>query len=178
MMKDQLTLSLCRAEDLTAAQRAEIIELCAVAYEENFDTLFELLPDSTHVLAYLDGHLVSHAEWVTRWLAPEGYAPLRTAYVEAVATLPGFQGRGFATTVLQALSRHIQDFDMGALSPSEAAFYERLGWELWRGPLAIRTEAGLTDTPDEEVMILRLANTPTLNLDGRLTAEWRDGELW
>ncbi len=57
-------------------------------------------------------------------------------------------------------------------------YYERLGWELWCGPLAIRTERGLVATPGEEVMILRLSKTPALDLDHRLTAEWRQGEVW
>jgi hypothetical protein len=53
-----------------------------------------------------------------------------------------------------------------------------LGWELWRGPLATRTDAGLVPTPDEEVMILRLARTPALSLDEPLSVEWRVGEVW
>lgn len=81
---------------------------------------------------------------------------LRTAFVEAVATAPEHQGKGFASAVLRELATHITSYDLGALSPSEAAFYERLGWELWRGPLGIRTEHGLKPTPGEEAMILRL----------------------
>lgn len=173
-----LTFSVTRAEALTAAQKTQIIGLCSDAYEESFGHLFEMLPSSTHVLAHLDGEIVSHAEWVTRWLQPEGHKPLRTAYVEAVATAPARQGQGFATAVMQELRRHICGYDLGALSPSEPAFYARLGWELWRGPLAIRTEGGLSPTPDEEVMVMRLAGTPSLDLNTRLTAEWRDGELW
>jgi len=53
-----------------------------------------------------------------------------------------------------------------------------MGWQSWRGPLAIRTEAGLLATPGEAVMILRLPHTPPLALDGPLSAEWRIGELW
>jgi aminoglycoside 2'-N-acetyltransferase I len=56
--------------------------------------------------------------------------------------------------------------------------YARLGWELWRGPLFVRTDAGLMPTPDEEVMILRLPRTTPLDLDSPLSAEWREGELW
>ena len=58
-------------------------------------------------------------------------------------------------------------------------FYERLGWELWRGRLGIRTLQGIESTPeDEEVMIMRLGKTPELDLKAFLTAEWRKGELW
>lgn len=177
-MAHKITLEVTRAEELSTAHRAEIISLCTIAYEENFDQLFETLPSSTHVLARLGGQLVSHAEWVTRWLQPEGQELLQTAYVEAVATAPQYQGRGFATSVMKEVAAQISSYDLGALSPFDVAYYERLGWELWRGPLAIRTESGLLLTPDEEVMILRLADTPNLNLNSQLTAEWRNGELW
>lgn len=178
-MAYELTFDVSSAERLTLAQKAEIISLCSTAYEENFDQLFEMLPSSMHVLACLNEELVSHAAWVTRWLQPYGGAVLRTAYVEAVATDPAHQRRGFATAVMRELQAHIGDYELGGLSPFDAAFYERLGWELWRGPLAIRTENRLVPTPnDEEVMILRLARTPNLDLDARLTAEWRSGELW
>ncbi len=175
----QITLNISLADSLTPAQKAEIICLCTAAYAENFDNMFEMLPGSMHMLACLNGELVSHAAWVTRWLQPAGCACLRTAYVEAVATAPVYQHRGFATAVLRELQAHIGDYDLGGLSPSDAGFYMPLGWELWRGPLAIRMPEGLLPTPpDEQVMILRLAHTPDLDLDTLLTAEWRNGELW
>jgi len=177
-MAHGLAFSVTPAERLTLAQKAEIISLCSAAYEENFDNLFETLPSSTHVLACLNGEFVSHAAWVTRWLQPDEGGVLRTAYVEAVATAPAYQRRGFATAVMREVQAHIGDYDVGGLSPFAVAFYERFGWELWRGPLAIRTEDGLLPTPDEEVMILRLEHTPSLDVHAQLTAEWRSGELW
>jgi len=81
--------------------------------------------------------------------------------------------------VMQRLAADVQDFELAALSPSDPAFYERLGWELWQGPLFIRTDDGLLLSPGEEqVMILRLPRTPPLDLDAPLSAEWRQGELW
>ena len=175
---ESLVIARLAATDLSAHQRAEIIVLCTAAYEEDFTDMFDMLPGSIHVLARLSGQLVSHAAWVTRWLQPEGLPVLRTAFVEAVATAPEHQGKGFASAVLRELATHITSYDLGALSPSEAAFYERLGWELWRGPLGIRTEHGLKPTPGEEAMILRLPQTPVLDLDRAMSAEWRVGELW
>jgi aminoglycoside 2'-N-acetyltransferase I len=177
-MAHGLTLTVTPAERLTLAQKADIISLCSAAYEENFDHLFETLPDSVHVLAYLNGELVSHAASVTRWLQPDEGGVLRTTYVEAVTTVPAYQRKGFATAVMRTLQAHIGDYELGGLSPFAVAFYERLGWELWHGPLAIRTEDGLLLTLDEEVMILRLERTPSLDLNVQLTAEWRSGELW
>jgi hypothetical protein len=53
-----------------------------------------------------------------------------------------------------------------------------LGWELWRGPLVGRNESQLLPTPDQTgIMILRLARTPPLDLDGTLVIEY-DGRFW
>ncbi len=177
-----ILFSVLDAKSLDASQRAEIIRLCSAAYAEDFTPFLELLlPTSVHVLARLDGELVSHAAWVTRWLQPHGRATLRTAYVEAVATAPAHQGRGFGSAVMRKVAELIDDYgyDIGGLSPANVGFYERLGWELWQGPLFIRTEHGLLPTPDEQVMILRLARTPSdLDIRAPLSAEWRPGELW
>jgi aminoglycoside 2'-N-acetyltransferase I len=166
---------------LSSQQWQAIVDLCTAAYDEDFNDIFAALPGTVHVLGYHAGVLVSHAAWVTRWLQPAGLNPLRTAYIEAVATDPAHQGRGYASAVMRHLAGQLDDYDLydlAGLSPSDPAFYARLGWELWRGPLAIRTADGLLETPDEQVMVLRLPRTPPLDLEGLLTAEWRMGELW
>lgn len=166
------------AAALTEAQRAAILDLCCAAYEEDIGPIWDLFPEATHVLGYLEGTLVSHALWVTRWLQVGEGPLLRTAYVELVATAPAQQGQGFATAVMQRLQATVQDYDLAALCPAVPEWYARLGWEPWRGPLAIRTETGLLATPDELVMVLRLPKTPPLDLDALLSAEWRPGEVW
>jgi aminoglycoside 2'-N-acetyltransferase I len=177
-------LEVVTADGLDSAARAEIIALCESAYGEDFTRLFEELTGSIHVLARDEhGALVSHAEWVTRWLQPAGHPVLRTAYVEAVATAPEQQGQGLATAVLSCLSDELamdSTWELAALSPSDPNFYARLGWELWTGPLWIRHGDRIEPTPpDEQVMILRLPGTPsTLPTTSLLTAEWRVGELW
>ena len=177
-------LDVVAGDRLSAAARTEIIDLCEAAYGEDFSRLFDDFAGSVHVLARDEhGTLVSHAEWLTRWLHPAGQPVLRTAYVEAVATAPPHQRQGFASAVLRRLADELAAnaaWDLAALSPSDAAFYARLGWELWRGPLAIRRADRLEPSPpDEQVMVLRLPRTPaTLDLATLLTAEWRPGELW
>ena len=81
---------------------------------------------------------------------------------------------------MQTLIGAIGDFQLAALSTSDLGqrLYTRLGWERWRGPLFIRTTAGLLATPGETLMIHRLPATATLSLDDALSAEWREGELW
>ena len=121
--------------------------------------------------------LASHALWIERRLHLRG-GTLCAAFVEAVATEPAFQRRGFATSALRALAGAIAGYDVGALSPSDVGFYQRLDWERWRGPLwAIRDDLWVRQF-DETAMILRTGATPPLDLDADLAVDWREGEVW
>ena len=176
-MPAEFAIQIIPSAVLPAATHAAIVQLCTAAYGEDF-TPYMIYPNPVHVLGYRADTLVSHAMWVTRWLQPGAAPPLRTAYVEAVATAPAHQGRGYASAVMGHLAAAIAGFGLGALSPADAAFYVRLGWQRWEDPLAIRTSNGILATPDEEIMILRLPPTPPLDLKAPLSAEWRSGELW
>jgi aminoglycoside 2'-N-acetyltransferase I len=174
-----LSIQVVRSDSLSDIDRRTLISLCSRAFEEELEPLFNTFVDATHVLGYWDGSLVSHALWITRSLQVGTGPLLRTAYVEAVATEQAYRHRGFATEIMKRVADEVQDFDLAALSPFSVAYYERLGWELWRGPLFVRTENGLSPSlDDEEVMVLRLPGTPDLDLDASLSAEWREGELW
>jgi aminoglycoside 2'-N-acetyltransferase I len=173
-----MRIEIIPAGELEPDLLASILDMCNRAYEEDLNELFATFSDPTHVLCYLDGVLASHAMWVTRWLQAGDGPLLRTAYVEMVATEPHLQRRGCASAVMRRLAEAITDYDLGALDPSEPAFYARLGWTLWRGPLFIRSPEGLIAMPDERVMILPLPKTPPLDLEQPLSAEWREGELW
>lgn len=164
---------------LPPAARAEVVALCSAAYEEDFAVPLALVGPGVHVLGRAAGELVAHAMWVDRTLAPAGLPPLRTAYVEAVATAAAHRRRGYATAVLRGLAAAIRGYDLGALSPSDRGFYARLGWEPWRGPLSVRAGGRDEPTPGEEVMVLRLPGTPAgLDPSGPLAVDWRPGEVW
>jgi aminoglycoside 2'-N-acetyltransferase I len=180
-----LTLHVYAAEELTAEESAEMLALCSLAFEMEYEPLYRTLGGAVHVLARVDDRLVSHALWVTRWLEvgsseryPDGLGLLRTAYVEAVATHPDYRRRGYAAMVMQRLAREISGYDLAALSAAIPELYLQLGWESWQGPLSVRVEGELQPTPDDEVMILRLPATPPLDLDAPLSCEWREGEVW
>ncbi len=178
---ENLRLEVLHADQLTSQQLAEIQALCNRAYavyEVDLEPLFRTFTDTTHVLGWWGSAIVSHAMRVTRWLQPSNQPPLRTAYVEMVATEPQFQGRGFATAVMRRLASAIHDFQLGGLCPAEPMLYEKLGWVFWQGPLFIRTKDGLISTPEIQIMILSLPKTPLLDLTLPLSAEWREGELW
>jgi len=130
------------------------------------------------VLAYQEQELVSHAVVTTRWLQPEGQPVLRTAYVDAVATLPAYQGQGIGSKVMRHLASVISDFEIACLETDRVSFYAQLGWEEWRGPLAGRRGTELLPTPDQKgVMVLRLARTPPLDIDSLLVIEY-NGRIW
>lgn len=175
-----LELEVVQSESISADLRSEILSLCNLAYREDLTELFRTFGPATHVLGLCGGMLVSHALWVTRWLRPGAGRPLKTAYVEAVATLPTFQGRGFATRVMRRLASDIpESFELATLCPATSGIYERLGWRFWRGPLSICTPSRQhQETPDERVMVLELPGGPTLDREEPLSAEWREGELW
>jgi aminoglycoside 2'-N-acetyltransferase I len=154
---------------------AEAHALCDLAYGA---PVFETFDGGEHLLGRRGGRLVCHAMWITRWLQPEGRAPLRTAYVELVATHPDHRHKGNATAIMERVARGIADEELGALSPATPGLYARLGWRPWRGPLFARTGGGLVPTPDEQVMVLSLRRTPPLDLDLPLSVEWRPGEIW
>ena len=175
-----LEITVVAHASLSTELRAEVLALCSQAYDEDFAAYFELLRDGVHVLARCEGRVVCHAAWVERELTAERLGRLRTAYVEAVATLPAFQGRGYASAVLARIPPLVSDCALAALSPSDDAFYRRLGWELWQGPLSYFDRSGIEIlTPEEQVMIHRLPLTPAaLDLRVKLRTDWRALEVW
>ena len=97
-----------------------------------------------HFLLEQDGAIVAHAAVVERELHAGG-VPIRSGYVEAVATHPADQCRGHGSRLMEAVNDHIRaTFPLGALSAAAPAFYARLGWERWLGPTAVRTAETIT----------------------------------
>jgi aminoglycoside 2'-N-acetyltransferase I len=176
-----ITVTSARTEDLSASIRAAIIQVCLSAHqEEDFKNLFSYIPaGGRHFLAYRETALISHAVVTTRWLQPAGQSVLKTAYVDAVATLPAYQGQGYGSALMRQLAKSIDDYTIACLETERPGFYERLGWERWRGPLAGRSEQGLIATPEQSgIMVLRLPQTPALDLDQGLTIECQTGRIW
>ncbi len=174
-----MQLSIVSANKISTQFREQAIGLCTRAFEEDFRPYMDSFEDATHILGIVDGHLATHALWITRWLQVGESEPLRTAYVEAVATEPAYRGRGYATAVMEEVVLQIQAYEIGGLAPFNANYYGRLGWELWQGPLFERKGDRLERSPaDEEVMIYRLLKTPSLDLTMPISIEWRAGEVW
>jgi aminoglycoside 2'-N-acetyltransferase I len=178
---DRVSVAVLATEALSTEQRASVIDVCVAANDnEVFQTLFTFIPSGgRHFLAYRGRELVSHAVVTTRWVQRDDQPVMKTAFVDAVATMPAHQGRGYASVTMRRLAAEIGDYDIGCLQTDRPTFYERLGWELWRGPLAGRSDEGLIPTPEQRgVMVLRLPRTPPLDLDGQLSIECQPVRIW
>jgi aminoglycoside 2'-N-acetyltransferase I len=133
-----------------------------------------------HVVLDVGGEIVSHAAVVERALHI-AERPVRTGYVEAVATRPSRQGEGHGTRAMLDVNAIIRErFELGALGTGSHHFYERLGWVTWQGPTFVRTREGLVRTRDEDggILILETRTSPPLDLSAPLSCEWRPGDVW
>ncbi|NYD42138.1 GNAT family N-acetyltransferase [Nocardioides panaciterrulae] len=134
-----------------------------------------------HVLARDGGRIVGHASAVPRRIGFGDRPWLTVGYVEAVATDPACQGQGVGRRTMTRLQEEIRSrWPVALLSTGRATgFYERLGWERWRGPSYTRTAAGVV--PDGEhggLMILRVDPSVVPDLATRVTCEDRPGDAW
>lgn len=133
-----------------------------------------------HVVVVDSGVVVSHAAVVPRTVLVGGRA-FHTGYVEGVATVPARQGKGLGSLALAELMKVLRErFEFGALSTGRHRFYERLGWERWRGPTFVRDGEELERTPDEDdgVMVLRFGPTAEADLGAAIACEARTGDDW
>jgi aminoglycoside 2'-N-acetyltransferase I len=173
--------------ELTAVEVSAIRALLVAAFaheppEDQFaDDDWQHALGGTHVVVDDDGEIVSHAAVVARELHVAG-RPLRSGYVEAVATLPERQGRGFGTLAMDAIDAIIRSgFELGALGTGSHGFYERLGWRTWRGPSSVRRPEGEQPTPEDDgyILVLETPTTPRpLDLTLPISCDWRPGDVW
>ena len=149
--------------------------------EERFtDNDWDHAVGGVHFVLDLDGEIIAHASVVERELHVDD-RPLRTGYVEAVATAPDRQGAGFGSLVMADVTAWIKDrFELGALGTGRQRFYERQGWLLWAGPSFVRTSKGPLRTPEEDgyIMVLPTPSSPALGLTARISCESRPGDAW
>lgn len=133
-----------------------------------------------HFVLDEDGRIVAHASVIERELHA-GDLPLRTGYVEAVATLPSRRGLGYASGLMGEAEQHIDGrFELGALSSAGTTLYANRGWMPWLGETYVRTDDGPVRTPqDDDALYVRLTPaSPELDRSGPISCEWRPGDPW
>lgn len=170
------------SSSLSSAERAAIRRLLDEAFSGEFsEDDWQHALGGWHALVGPTDAPVAHAALVERRLFV-GTRELRAGYVEAVGVAPADQHTGLGTIVMSAISDLILSrFDLGALSTGEGHFYERLGWERWRGPTFVRAADGqLRRSADEDdgVMVLRCAASGEIDLGAPIICEERPGDSW
>jgi len=133
-----------------------------------------------HALAWEGDELVGHASVVQRRLVHGGRA-LRAGYVEGVGVRADRRRRGHAGAMMAELERVLRAaYEIGALGATDVAvpFYTSRGWQRWRGPTSALTPDAVVRTPDEDGSVYVLPLSAPLDLDGELTCDWRDGDVW
>ena len=167
--------------DLDAATLAAARALLYVVFEDEMtEHDWEHCLGGVHAIAWEDGEVIGHASVVQRRLLHDGRA-LRTGYVEGVAVRADHRGHGHGAALMDAIERVVRGaYDLGALGATDeaAAFYRHRGWELWRGRISALTPNGVIDTPGEDGSIYVLPHAAPVDLSGRLTCDWRDGDVW
>ena len=182
---DQPRLRRLATADLTPREVAAIRVLLEDAFgsdeEERFtDDDWDHAVGGVHFVLDLKGEIVAHASVVERELHVDGH-PLRTGYVEAVATAPDRQRAGFGSLLVADVTSLIKDrYELGGLGTGRQRFYERQGWLTWVGPSFVRTSNGPLRTPEEDgyIMVLSTPSSPLLDLTTPISCEWRPGDVW
>jgi aminoglycoside 2'-N-acetyltransferase I len=170
--------------ELTPREIATLRRMMTAAFEHKHSTFddadWEHAVGGIHVLVEGGGEILSHGSVVERRLELGGLL-VTSGYVEAVATWPDHQHRGYGTLVMREIADLIRaGYAIGALSTGVEGFYERLGWERWLGSTAVRTPRGVEKTPDDDgaIMILRTPTSPPLDVNAPIVCDWREGDVW
>ena len=182
---DGVRLRRVSTPDLTPAETAAVRVLLAVAFGPDEDDRFtdqdwEHAVGGLHFVLDLGGEVLAHAAVVERDLHVDG-RPLRTGYVEAVATAPDRQGIGLGSLLMADVTSYIREtFELGALGTGRHHFYERLGWLTWAGPSFVRTADGVQPTPEDDgyILVLPTPSSPPLDRTGSISCDWRPGDVW
>jgi aminoglycoside 2'-N-acetyltransferase I len=182
---DRARLRQLSTSELTPGEIAAIRAILVVAFgpgeHERFtDDDWEHAVGGRHFVLDLDGEVIAHGSVVERELHL-GERAFRTGYVEAVATAPARQGRGFGSRLVTDVTEYVRaNFEIGGLGTGRHHFYERLGWQTWLGPSFVRTADGLQATPDDDgyILVLPTPSTPLLDLTEPISCEWRPGDAW
>jgi aminoglycoside 2'-N-acetyltransferase I len=167
-------MKVAHTSDLRDDELGDIRALMDEAFGDEFDEHdWQHALGGMHVLVVEEGRLAGHASVVQRRVIAGGRT-LRCGYVEAVGVRLG-------TALTQACNRIVRaGYHVGVLGATDAgaALYRANGWRRWEGPLLALTPDGIVRTPEEDGYVYVLEVDGSLDVDGELTCDWREGDLW
>jgi aminoglycoside 2'-N-acetyltransferase I len=167
--------------EIPAAELAASRRLMDAAFDDFTDDDWAHALGGWHAFLGNADDVVAHAAVVPRPIVI-GAREFSAGYVEAVAVRPDLQGTGLGSRVMAAINDVVRArFDLGVLSTGEWHFYERLGWERWRGPAFVRGGDGRLTRAEEEddgVMVLRCVASAAVDPTAPIACDERDGDSW
>jgi aminoglycoside 2'-N-acetyltransferase I len=172
-----VTVRRCHTAELSEADLDAARALCGAAFRDFTDADWTHALGGMHAVVHDEDRLVAHGSVVLRRLIVDGEWQ-RCGYVEAVAVAGDVRRVGHGSAVMASLEELAPGYDLLALSASTAGvpFYETRGWKPWRGPSSVATTAGIVPTPDDDGSLY--VRGDGLPLDGPITCDWREGDVW
>lgn len=173
-------------DEVPAALLAEIRALMDAAFGDDPEEAFtdddwgHTIGGRHVVVLDHDGALLAHAAVVERTIWVDD-RPFRTGYLEGVATRPGREGEGHGSRAVGRANLLVhEDFELGVLGTGRHSFYERLGWNRWRGPSFVRGPDGprRTEEDDDGLMVLPFGESQAVPLTATIACDARPGDDW
>jgi GNAT superfamily N-acetyltransferase len=167
-------------EDLTASDRDALRALTIAVYSPDViatlpATAVAWAPTRWAIRVWDDDHrLVSHVGMLTREIFVDG-VPMFIGGVGGVKTHPDARGRGYASAAMRAATAFFTDeqgvaFVLLVCLPPTVPYYERLGWQRFRGTLLVAQPGGTIPFTTNLPMVLPACDAVprdgTINLCG------------
>jgi aminoglycoside 2'-N-acetyltransferase I len=176
-----ISMRVLRDDESTEPLLAELRLFVLAAFEGRFSEQdWEHTEGGWRIVVFAGTTPVAHGAVVPRTLQV-GDREFRAGYVEGVATHPRWQRQGMGSRLMDQVTSVVRDeYELGGLSTGSPAFYERFGWERWRGESYVRDGDELTRTADEDdgLMVLRLGPSTGVDLRAPITCRARGGDDW
>ncbi|MFF7732353.1 MULTISPECIES: GNAT family N-acetyltransferase [unclassified Streptomyces] len=173
------TVEVRRTEELGKTGRSELRAMLQESFPRYSQTSWEHCLGGLHYLLRYRGELVCHGALVQRYFR-QGTRELNGVYGESMATIPKLRHRGLGSVVVAMATAEIRlHYDIGVFAASKYAFYERQGWQKWRGPTFV-DDGPVTrpKAPDRGAVMFRLPANSTIDPDADLTTDMRSGDIW
>lgn len=179
-MPSVLEISSFRTDDASSSELDIVRKFLTGVFGPGFDEVaWQHSLGGVHFVLRYQGQLVTHLSIVPRAIYING-RDMRAGYVEAVATASQFRGRWFGTSLAAAASAYIvSEFDIGALATSTAiSLYARLGWRIWSGKTFAERHGEVIQVGPQGCVMILAPKGVEINIDGNISTNWRDGDVW
>ena len=171
-----------RSEEIDAQTRASLRKLLWAAFDGFTEDDWAHGFGGIHVVVLDGARAVGHAAVVPRRIHFRG-GVIDGGYVEGVAVDANHRGAGIGTAIMREVSQIVSDvYPLCLLSTHAHEFYERIGWERWRGPSFVVAAGQWRRTVEEDggIMLLRRPDGLALRVDlqSEVAVDERAGDDW